>query len=137
MMIHYSPAAWYSFIGTIDSKNGARESAIDLAFRSIITTNPSLLREDLGLFKQHSAVARNRQCYWSSRTIFPEGFVNGTRVCGGGQAFDKSQTQLDTYRSIFASHEFKSSAAMRKDTVIKKIRQLQADGAASARAADA
>jgi hypothetical protein len=128
MMIHYSPAGWYSFIGIIGQQNGGKKTAVGLAFRSLITTNPSLVREDLGLFKQHGALAGSRQCYWSSRTVFPEGFVNGTRVCGGSLLFDRSQSQLDTYRSVFSSQEFKSSAALRKATILKKIRQLQADG---------
>ena len=122
MMIHYSPAGWYSFTGNIDQPTGTKESTIDRAARSVITTNSSLLREDLGLSSQHE------RCYWSSRTVFPEGFVNGTRVCGGGRPFDKSLAQLDTYRSIFSSRQFTSSAELRKRALIGKIRQLQADG---------
>ena len=133
MVIHYSPASWYSFKGTItsptDGGQGAKETAIDRAFRSIITTNPSLFKQDIKLVIHQGIKPHNSNCYWGSRTVFAEGFVNGTLVCNDGLPFDKAKKQLDYYRSILTSGEFKGPAtAQRKVSLLKKIRQLQADG---------
>lgn len=133
MMIHYSPTSWYSFKGTIaplsDGGQGAKDTAIDRAFRSVVTTNPSLIKQDVQIIIHQGIKSHNSKCYWGARTVFAEGFVNGTLVCNDGLPFDKAQKQLDYYRSILTSREFKGPAtAQRKATLFKKIRQLQADG---------
>jgi hypothetical protein len=100
LVINYSPAFIYYFSNGVseensDSKDNGLKQTIKYLFSSIFTASIQSLPEDLELLTKET-----HKKYWASRTVFPDGFVNGQLLSSDGKPFDVAQYQLDYYASI-------------------------------------
>jgi hypothetical protein len=132
LVVSYTPAFLYAFdAGPLKEDRGRTRSEkwierrINEVAQTYLPVSPSLFMDDI----RKALVRPAGVIFWSSRTVYPEGFVGAVLSSSDGAPVNSAQYQFNYYSTVLHNIALHSNEANRaKQNFIATVGELRANG---------